>query len=447
LYVERLTIENFKCFERAELELNYPGRVATPERPVPERLPNVNLFLGDNGSGKSSVFKALAIGVLAPVLRASVGFNAEFLVRRQRGATDQDQLATEATLTAEVLLSKHDIFPAPDETLLQAVTLKRDGDLEEFTSEYNGDVISRLLSFGNSPQLFVAGYGASRRTERPTGYSEGNRHARYRRVAGLFEEHVGLVPFTLGYLQLQNLGYFEEAQAILNDILPNDVFLTARLDSQQRPLFSACEVLLPFDALSDGYRTFVGWVWDLLFQMAILRGRPEKDPSLPDGFPFTVAHGLVIVDEIDLFLHPEWQRQVVAAVARAFPKLQFCFSTHSPLVAGTLEPSNIFVLETAPDGTATVEQYREDIYGLTANQVLTSSYFGLDSTRAPNTGTLADLASRMAANGAKHSSEAGKAALAEAKARVSAGMNALLASGDDDAPGTSAEEAGAEGRG
>ena len=82
MYIEKLSITNFRCFEKAELELNYPGRRATKARPVPEHLKNVNLFLGSNGSGKSSVFKALALGVLAPVINSS-GFQSDYLVRRR----------------------------------------------------------------------------------------------------------------------------------------------------------------------------------------------------------------------------------------------------------------------------------------------------------------------------------------------------------------------------
>ena len=48
-----------------------------------------------------------------------------------------------------------------------------------------------------------------------------------------------------------------------------------------------------------------------------------------------------------------------------------------------MEPENIFVMEREPDGTATVKQYRESIYGLTANEILTGAYFALPSTRAP----------------------------------------------------------------
>ena len=100
------------------------------------------------------------------------------------------------------------------------------------------------------------------------------------------------------------------------------------------------------------------------------------------------------MDEIDLFLHPEWQRLVIGEVARSFPRLQFLFSTHSPLVAGTLEAANLYMLITDSNGDAAVEQYREEVQGMTANQVLTSSYFGLHSTRAPDTGTLSEQAER-----------------------------------------------------
>lgn len=175
---------------------------------------------------------------------------------------------------------------------------------------------------------------------------------------------------------------------MLNALLPDEIDLTEQTDGQRRPLFERDGVLLPFSALSDGFRAFVGWVWDLLFQMARLQ--PKEGP----GLPLSEVPGVVIVDEIDLFLHPEWQRIVVEQVATTFPKLQFLFASHSPLVAGALEPANLFVVD-----EQRVEQYQENIYGLTANQVLTSSYFGLHSTRAPGTGTLEMLARQATASG------------------------------------------------
>jgi hypothetical protein len=400
LYVSKLIVRNFKCFGHAEITLNHPLVVDNYGRAVPKRLKNVNLFLGANGSGKSSILKALALGVLAPVMSAS-GFKANYLVRRQPGQPADDDATWEpypsdiASVRAELALSDQDTSSklAPGSSVAGELLVGRTGDVESIESVEplrNNDGPWRRMFRDYTAAFFLAGYGASRRTERPEGYSETVRGTRYQRVASLFEDHVGLVPFNYGGLRLRRLRVFEQSRTVLNELLrvPGDVELTDRTDSNGQSLFSRSGVLLPFDALSDGYRYFIGWVWDLQCRMAVASRnpwRPSEHGSIRDRL--AVMNGVVIVDEIDLLLHPEWQRTVVEQVAQAFPNLQFLFTSHSPLVAGGLEPANIFVLN-----DETVEQYRENIYGLTPNQVLTSSYFGLGSLRAPNTGTLLDLA-------------------------------------------------------
>jgi energy-coupling factor transporter ATP-binding protein EcfA2 len=412
LYVEKLTIKNFRCFAETEIELNYPGRRGTKSHPLPKRNRNVNLFLGGNGSGKSSVFKALALGVLAPVIQSS-GFKAEYLVRRgpdeapsANGGANGAQKSPprpKAEIEAALILDATDT--TGEKRAVGRATIQRLGDVETIGSDVPDNDLWEGLFLNDSPAFFLVGYGANRRAERPEGYTEGNRTVRYRRTASLFEEHFGLVPFTHGYREMERIAYLPQARKVLNDLLPDAVTLTETVDTEKGPLFNRAGTLLPFDALSDGFRAFVGWIWDLLYHIARVQagGRSANLPNTgglqvraaivnPDANKLVDLPGVVIVDEIDLFLHPEWQLEVVEKVAKAFPKIQFLFSTHSPLVAGTLEPENIYMLETDSGGAAIVEQYQEDIHGLTANQILISSYFGLRSTRAPGTGTLNDLA-------------------------------------------------------
>ena len=91
-----------------------------------------------------------------------------------------------------------------------------------------------------------------------------------------------------------------------------------------------------------------------------------------------------MVDEIDLHLHPAWQMQVVQRVAKVFPKIQFVFTSHSPLVAGSLEWMNIIALKAGQNSNRTrVRRLKEGIHGLDADQVLLSEFFGLKTTRAP----------------------------------------------------------------
>lgn len=388
MYVKKLVIQNFRCFSKTEIELNYPKCPATRTHPVPSRLENVNLFLGGNGAGKSSVLKALVLGVLSPVINSS-GFKADYLVRRKPNEQPQialkgaSLLSEQAEVCAYLKLGKLDVDAgAKGSTLMGKTIIQRIGDFEDIISPALENPDSwKHIYINSSPSFFLVAFGANRRTERPEGYSQQSRSSRYQRVAGLFEEHIGLVPFNFAYLQLKDRDYLTQACDILNSLLPPSMQLSQNSDAQQSPRFNREGVLLPYSALSDGYRAFVGWVWDLLYQMVSLQ---QPSTLLCD---LTQVEGVVIVDEIDLFLHPQWQRTVIEQVALKFPRIQFLFSSHSPLVAGGLEPSNIFVL--ADDK---VTQYSEDIYGLTPNQVLTSSYFGLHSLRAPNTGTLGDLA-------------------------------------------------------
>ena len=327
------------------------------------------------------------LGVLSPVINSS-GFKADYIVRRKPNEQPQialkgaSLLSEQAEVCAYLKLGKLDVDAgAKGSTLMGKTIIQRIGDFEDIISPALENPDSwKHIYINSSPSFFLVAFGANRRTERPEGYSQQSRSSRYQRVAGLFEEHIGLVPFNFAYLQLKDRDYLVQACDILNSLLPPSMQLSQNSNAHQSPRFNREGVLLPYSALSDGYRAFVGWVWDLLYQMVSL-----QQPSTP-LCDLTQVEGVVIVDEIDLFLHPQWQRTVIEQVALKFPRIQFLFSSHSPLVAGGLEPANIFVL--ADDK---VTQYDEDIYGLTPNQVLTSSYFGLHSLRTNSTGTLGDF--------------------------------------------------------
>lgn len=92
---------------------------------------------------------------------------------------------------------------------------------------------------------------------------------------------------------------------------------------------------LSMDQLSGGYRVMLGLVMDLARRMA------DLNPHLHD--PLT-ASGVVLIDEVDLHLHPRWQQIVVYSLRDVFPNIQFILSTHSPLVLTTVEKKHIINL-------------------------------------------------------------------------------------------------------
>ncbi|MNO94465.1 hypothetical protein D3C76_860850 [compost metagenome] len=101
--------------------------------------------------------------------------------------------------------------------------------------------------------------------------------------------------------------------------------------------------LLPISLLSDGVRAMISLTADMAFRCARLNGQFQELASLR-------TKGIVLIDEVDLHLHPAWQQQVLAALRKAFPKIQFIVSTHSPQVLTTVNREQIRVIHKDEQG-------------------------------------------------------------------------------------------------
>ncbi len=106
-------------------------------------------------------------------------------------------------------------------------------------------------------------------------------------------------------------------------------------DFKNYVLFKTLDGWFKYNELGFGYQSMLSWVVDLGKRLF------EKYPNSEN--PFNES-AVVLVDEIDLHLHPEWQRKVIATVSRVFPNVQFIATTHSPLVIQSMENVNLYVL-------------------------------------------------------------------------------------------------------
>ncbi len=373
MYLTSLTIERFRAFRRTEVSLHYPGASGSKAC----KYPNVNVLLGNNGMGKSAALKAAAIALMSPVI-ASTGYRPFSLVRQEAG-----RVARAAVVQARVALTEQDLDgdgPAPRRSVLGAQVSRRrtTETCEPYTTAT--EPVWDAMYEESSAAFFFVGYGVSRTVESPdkadSSLRRRSRHLRYARVAGLFEEQTTLMPLVawLPRLQSERVHRHREVVALLNQLLPKGTGFRG-LAKDGDYAFRHRGVDVPFGALSDGFRAYIGWVGDLLYHVCL---------CCPDEVKLVDHCGVVMVDEIDLHLHPEWQLLVLPTVSRALPRLQFVCTTHSPIVAGTVESANLLVV--APDGdTASVLARPEtEVHGLTADQILMSPHFGLVSTRAPD---------------------------------------------------------------
>ncbi len=391
MYISSVSFRELRSFKSARLDLLYPGREREPgfgwAAGWPPALPNVNLLLGTNGAGKSTALMAVALAVLSPVIQSS-GYKPHSLVRR-----DPRRKGGES-LVAGHLVFHHQDGPAAvkaEESDQRVETrVRRRGDHEILFAESDSEIWEEMYN-DDSPAFLMVGYGATRRVESASRFDESarrqTRFLRYERVASLFEDHFSLVPLTswLPEMKYDNPGRHKQVCNLINRLLPRGIRF-AGVYERGDYLFRHRQTDVPFAALSDGFRAYIGWIADLLHHVCM---------GCPSGKKLVENRGVVMVDEIDLHIHPEWQRTAIPRIAKALPKLQFIFTTHSPIVVGTLEAANLFYVRTPVRGASRIERSEVEMYGLSADQILRSAVFGLESTRSPAfVGELRDASQR-----------------------------------------------------
>ena len=152
------------------------------------------------------------------------------------------------------------------------------------------------------------------------------------------------------------------------EIHPPDVLETGRRSGVYVKTFTG---LVRISALSLGYRTTAGWVMDLAWRL--LNRYPHSSNPLAEP-------AIVLIDEIDLHLHPRWQLQIMGDLGTLFPATQFIATSHSPLIVQVAESANLVLLRKRDDAVEIMNDpgISRD---LRVDQILTSLLFGVPSPR------------------------------------------------------------------
>ncbi len=134
-----------------------------------------------------------------------------------------------------------------------------------------------------------------------------------------------------------------------------------------------------FAQLGHGYQTMIGWVVDLASRM--FTAYPNSTN------PFKEA-AVVLIDEIDLHMHPDWQRKIMGYLSGHFPNVQFIATAHSPLIVqGADENTNIAVLRREGDHVV-IDNKPENVRNWRVDQILASDLFSVEGSRSADTDDL-----------------------------------------------------------
>ncbi len=164
--------------------------------------------------------------------------------------------------------------------------------------------------------------------------------------------------------------------SIADDLTPGVDFEFAEVDHESwRVMVATKDGLIGLDQLSRGMTAMFSWVGVLMQRLFSIYG---------DDFQPGEARALILVDEVDLHLHPEWQRLVLPVLRKHFPRLQLIVSTHSPLVVGSDPDARLIHLQRTDRGIDS-QVLDEDFEGWRSDQILTGPAFHLSTTRAKQT--------------------------------------------------------------
>lgn len=384
-YVLSLSVENVRCFgPKQTLDLSDGnGRPA-----------QWTIVLGENGTGKTTLLQALASfnhtitfhfeAKRPPVTESVTGFG-------PRISAWDGEWSTVVEFDRCGLL--RDVDPATpakcNVMVLTAPSLNRNDALGT-PIEVSWELTPTGSVIRCRPEPKFCAYGAGRRLGRGL-LSQAERDD----PAGtLFDEHATLRNAEEWLLRLdyssskpsdvrqQQKERLEQVKQLLVSILPDveDIRFTMPAGPNPTPRveFETFSGWVPLRRLGYGYQTLIAWVTDFASRMV------ERYPDSPDPL---MEPAVVVVDEIDLHLHPAWQRRLIGFLSERFPNTQFIATAHSPLVVQAAENANLAVLKRVGDHVEIINDV-DEIRGWRIDQILTSDLFGLKSARPPEVETL-----------------------------------------------------------
>lgn len=324
-WVERVVLHNFRPIGDLTIQCLPSSSAGGPW----------TCLLGENGAGKTSVLRAVALALMGATYRDRLGLDARRDVRSRRTGG-----------FVEVYLS--------------GVKMPLRLDFSATRSSYDGP---------SDPQVFLLGYGSTRLIL-PSGVGTPVSTPSVCRVDTLFDPFLPATDPTPWLLSLTPRR-FEDVANSLASLLPTFDGSIERDSRHNRVFLRSGKTHHPLNQLSDGYQAMLVLACDVMNAVLSLWPTPAH------------AEGIVLIDELGAHLHPRWQMRIVSALRAVLPRVQFIVTTHDPLCLRGLEDGEVVVVRRNADDEIVAITDLPPVKGLRVDQLLTSEYFGLGSTNDP----------------------------------------------------------------
>ena len=360
MFLKSLTLHNFRCF--SDLKVHFNDRLT--------------VIVGNNGAGKSTILEAAAIaaGTLTSAMDGLTNYgikksDAHYKCFDLGSNVDvQPQFPVEITATGDIEGTEKEWTRSLNSAKGRG-GLASAKELTEIADKYQ----ERMRKGDKELKLpIISYYGTGRlwdqhREKKNDTFEKNNRSNGYiDSLDGAANDKLMMKWFqkmTMQELQRnQEIPEFTAVKMAMKQVFTlitglSDVNVQFNLDTGEIDVIYFDQnndpVRIPVSLLSDGYKCTISLIADIAYRMAIL------NPQLLDKV-LIETDGIVLIDEIDLHLHPTWQKRILQDLMEIFPKVQFIVSTHAPEVINSVKRSSVVILKDNAIYSAADETYGKD---------------------------------------------------------------------------------------
>ena len=348
MLIKNLELINFRNLKHLQLSFATEKKANT--------IRNWTVILGENGTGKSNVLKAIALLTAGSDALGELLGNADDWIRYR-----QQECFIKATLI-DSEKQEHKI----------AIHLKK-GDALKTVMQRSFETLDKIDKLLKNTDYFVAAYGANRSLANQSRSNSAKTYFRNQQsnhVATLFHREAKLYALEdwavdLDYRkEIQGLQLLKET---LNRFLPDISFHS--IDKRKRKLlFETIDGIFSLDYLSDGYQNMAAWLGDVLFRLTENTNNYSR---------VLQTKGILLIDELELHLHPKWQRHLIDFINQVLPNFQIICTTHSPITAQQAGENELYILNRDASQNIRLVPYLRNPQYMPINELLISNAFGL----------------------------------------------------------------------
>lgn len=365
MLLKEVDIQNFRIIEKCKFEFDS----------------KFNLIIGNNGTGKTALLEAITVGLggfLAGMDDIKTIHFSKDDVRRQgnlMGEGSYDIKYFTPTSVECIVKGNHDnISWTRTKSSVKSSRTTTPKNISHYASDLVNDdeSILPIICYQSAGRMW------SQKRDKWQDVFKGN----YSRSVGYTdclatESNIKLLTNwckkmeEVSWKQNRKIAEYEEVKKAVGRFMAilekHDLNSTIFYDKRTMELVYSSEgEIIPVRLMSTGYRSLIGMIADIAYRMAVL------NPNLKDQI-IEKTDGIILIDEIDLHIHPKWQWSIVDALMKTFPSVQFIATTHSPIIIASCRNKNIISLFDSDSSTSAVEvgiNTNRSPYGWQVNDVL-----------------------------------------------------------------------------